>query len=294
MSSVISNPAPGVIRLQSANPSPMTGAGTNTYIVEGDNACVLIDPGPALPAHHAALMAALDGRPLLAILVTHAHLDHSALARPLAETTGAPVLAFGDAASGRSAVMQRLADQGLTGGGEGADAGFAPDLRLHAGQDLCFAGRGFKVLHTPGHMGGHLCFGLGDLLFSGDQVMGWSTSLVSPPDGDMADYMASLDLLAQTDWRLMLPGHGAEITAPHDRLTQLIQHRRSREAAVLAALDQGAASAASLARAIYTDIATALLPAAARNILAHLIDLHARNLITTQAALTAESRFHRI
>ena len=294
MHSTVTTPTAGVLCLRAANPSAMTGSGTNSYLIEGAGACVLIDPGPNLPAHHAAIMAALEGRRLAAILITHAHLDHSALAPALAQATGAPVLAFGDAASGRSPVMQALAEQGLTGGGEGVDAGFAPDKYLHHGQQLTLAGLRFGVLHTPGHMGGHLCFALGGTLFSGDHVMGWSSSLVSPPDGDMAAYMASLTLLQQSNWTMMLPGHGNAIHDPATRLSELISHRQNREAQVLAALQAGPASAEDLAARIYTEIPPALLPAATRNILAHLIDLQARNRLTTPTPLTATSLFQTI
>jgi glyoxylase-like metal-dependent hydrolase (beta-lactamase superfamily II) len=280
--------------LRADNPSPMTGTGTNSYLIEGDQSCVLIDPGPALPAHHRAIMAALAGRRLEAILITHAHLDHTALAPAVADSTGAPVLAFGDALSGRSAVMATLAEQGMTGGGEGADLAFSPDVQLVNGQQIAFAGRVMEVLHTPGHMGGHLCFAFGDILFSGDHVMGWSTSLVSPPDGDMAAYRASLDLLSLRPWAQMLPGHGAPITQPTARLAELTLHRRARETQVLTALADGPANAASLAARIYTESPAALLPAAARNVLAHLVDLHARNLITTANVITPHSHFQTI
>lgn len=294
MDSTLTAIAPGVIRLRAANPSPMTGSGTNSYLIEGDGACLLIDPGPALPAHHRAIMAALAGRPLAAILITHAHLDHSALVPDIVASTRAPVLAFGDASFGRSAVMAALADQGLTGGGEGLDLHFAPDERLTHGQWISLAGVRLEALHTPGHIGGHLCFAIGKTLFSGDHVMGWSTSLVSPPDGDMSDYMASLSLLARRDWSVMLPGHGDPVASPAHRLAELIRHRQARETQILAALRHGPADATSLANQIYTDTPAALLPAAARNILAHLIDLHARNLLDTPAPLTAQSQFHMI
>ena len=291
----MTSPLPcGVTCLRAANPSAMTGSGTNSYLIEGDGACVLIDPGPALPGHLAAITTALAGRRLQAILITHAHLDHTALVPALTARHPAPVLAFGDARAGRSPVMQQLAAQGLEGGGEGLDLVFAPDQHLHHGQDLVLAGRTFTALHTPGHMGGHLCFALGEVLFSGDHVMGWSTSLVSPPDGDMAAYLASLQLLAGRTWAQMLPGHGDPITDPAARLSKLIAHRRSRETQIMAALRCSPANATSLATQIYTDTPPALLPAASRNVLAHLIDLHARNQIKTHGSLTADSLFQMI
>ena len=205
---------PDIRRILAPNPSPMTGPGTNTYLIGQGPNVVVLDPGPADPAHLAAIRAALGADGVVrAIVVSHAHRDHSAAAPLLSGLTGAPVLAFGGATSGRSAVMQGLVDQGLAdlgrlGGGEGVDAGFRPDRCLTNGDELAIGPLALRVIHTPGHMGGHICLALGDVLFSGDCAMGWASSLISPPDGDMGDYLASLALLAQTDWRLMLPGHG--------------------------------------------------------------------------------------
>ncbi len=286
--------APGITRLRADNPSPMTGTGTNSYLLHGPQGAVVIDPGPDLPAHLAAILAALGGAPLAAILVSHAHLDHSALAPALARATGAAVLAFGPATAGRSAPMQRLAEAGLAGGGEGVDTGFAPDRCLKDGQTLALAGLAIEVLHTPGHMGGHLCFALGDIAFTGDHAMGWATSLVSPPDGDMTAYMAALDRLAARPWSMLLPGHGEAVADPAARLAWLGRHRRDREAAIRAELSRAPQTPAELARRIYTDTPEVLLPAATRNILAHLIDLHERNLVTTDTPLAATARFHPI
>lgn len=270
--------AEGIRRVRADNPSAMTGSGTNSYLIgEGDGLCVL-DPGPALPAHFDALRAAIGKARVGAILVSHAHLDHSALSRALAEAFGAPVLAFGDATAGRSAVMQQLA---LPGGGEGVDLGFVPDSTLRDGDSLDAGGIALTALHTPGHMGGHLSFAAGGVCFTADHVMGWSSSLVSPPDGDMGAYMASLHRLAAQDWTQFLPGHGDPVDAPGARLAELIAHRQLREGQILAALRQAPASANDLARAIYTDTPPALLRAASRNVLAHLVDLHQQNRITT-------------
>ena len=286
--------AAGVVRLRAANPSAMTGSGTNTYVLHGPTGAVVIDPGPALPAHLAAILAEVGGQPVAAILLTHAHLDHSALCPALGAATAAPVLAFGAADAGRSAVMQQLATEGMAGGGEGVDAAFRPDRLLRDGEVLALAGVQIEVLHTPGHMGGHLCFGLGGVLFSGDHAMGWASSLVSPPDGDMGAYMASLAKLARRDWALMLPGHGEAVATPALRLAELTQHRCDRETAIIAALTDGPLTARQLADRIYTDTPTALLPAAARNILAHLIDLHERNITDSPPPLGAEVKFHLI
>jgi len=291
--SEITELADGIIRLRAANSGPMTGTGTNTYILSGPDGKVVIDPGPRTAPHLSAIMAAIGQTALRAILITHAHLDHTALTPDLVAATAARVMAYGGATSGRSAQMQGLADQ-LGAGGEGADHSFDPEDLLRDEQTLDLAGLQIKVLHTPGHMGGHLCFGLGDVLFSGDHVMGWSTSLISPPDGDMAVYMAQLKRLTRHHWGQFLPGHGEVITEPAARLAHLIAHRRAREAQLLAALRTDPATAARMAAQLYTDITPTLLPAATRNILAHLIDLHDRNLVTTDGQLTADTLFRAI
>lgn len=281
----------GVTRVLADNPSPMTGPGTNSYVVQGPDGAVLIDPGPALPAHRDAILASLQGQQLRAILVTHAHLDHSALAPSLSALTGAAVYAFGAATEGRSPLMQRLLTDGLTGGGEGVDHSFAPDHRLVDGATLQLGGLNWQVLHTPGHMAGHLCYALGDRLFSGDHVMGWSSTLISPPDGDMGHYMASLARLSAQPWRDLLPGHGETVTAPSTRLAELTNHRKARETAILELLTTAPATAQTLVDAIYTDIDASLQSAAARNILAHLIDLYDKNRIEPIGVLTAVAKF---
>jgi glyoxylase-like metal-dependent hydrolase (beta-lactamase superfamily II) len=255
----------------------------------------VIDPGPDSPAHLEAILAALrPGQHISQIIVTHAHLDHSPLARPLAQATGAPVLAYGDALAGRSAVMQDLARQGMAGGGEGVDAGFAPDILLPDGGVVTGDGWRIEALWTPGHFGNHLCLALGDVVFTGDLVMGWASSLVSPPDGDLSDFMASCARLAGRDDRLYLPGHGAPVTDPAARTNWLIAHRRAREGAILAALGDGPATAESLAARIYTETPAPLLPAAARNVFAHLVDLTQKNMATPIGQLSWSAAFHRI
>ncbi len=273
--------ADDIRRVLAPNPSPMTGPGTNSYILGRGRGVVVVDPGPQDAAHMAALQAALGAdETVSAIVVTHAHRDHSTAAPTLATWTGAPVLAFGDATAGRSALMQRLAADGLKGGGEGVDVGFRPDGLLADGQTLPCGPDGLRVIHTPGHMGGHLCLGFGDVLLSGDHAMGWASSLISPPDGDMRAYLASLDRLLGQPWRLMLPGHGAAVVEATSRLRTLKSHRLQREAEVLEALRAGPADPAALTAAIYRDTPSALFPAARRNVLAHLIDLWERNIVT--------------
>jgi len=286
--------APDLRRLTASNPSPMTFRGTNTYLL-GRGEVAVIDPGPDDPAHLAAILAALEGDERVgAILVTHSHLDHSPLARRLGAVTGARVLAAGPSSWGRSAVMERLAAAGAVGGGEGVDHDFAPDDAIAEGDHVTGGWGRIDVLETPGHMANHLSFAWQGALFTGDLVMGWSTSLVSPPDGDMGAFMASCRRLQGRDDRIYHPGHGDPIPDPQVRLTELLTHREGREAQIMAALGaQGPATAEALARRIYTDVSPTLLPAAARNVLAHLIDLHDKKEIETEGALTADARFFR-
>ena len=204
----------GVRRLLAPNPSPMTFHGTNTYLV-GDTDLAVIDPGPDSPDHLAAIMGAVGAHQQIThILVTHAHIDHSPLARALARATGAPVLAYGDASAGRSLVMQQLAAQGLAGGGEGVDHAFVPDLCIPHGAVVSGPDWTLEAIWTPGHFGNHLCFAFDDILFTGDLVMGWASSLVSPPDGDLTDFMASCAALRGRKDRVYLPGHGDAVTEP--------------------------------------------------------------------------------
>nr|WP_243404995.1 MBL fold metallo-hydrolase [Pelagivirga sediminicola] len=272
----------------------MTYKGTNTYLI-GQTDLAVIDPGPESPAHLATILAAVEpGQRISHILITHAHLDHSALARPLAAATGAPVLAYGSATCGRSAMMERLAAGGGIQGGEGVDTRFRPDRCLADGDVVTGADWQIEALWTPGHFGNHLCFAWQDTILSGDLVMGWSTSLVSPPDGDMSDFMASCRRLAARAPRTLHPGHGAPVGDPAARIAHLLAHRTAREAAILAALAEGPASAATLAAYLYRDTPAVLMPAAARNVLAHLIDLTSKNRARPLGEPGAETAFERL
>lgn len=282
--------APGLRRILAPNPSPMTHWGTNTYLL-GRGQIAVIDPGPANPDHlQAILNALLPDEEITHIFVTHPHLDHSPLARPLAAATGAPIHGFGPPAAGRTAVMHHLAAQGI-GGGEGVDHDFHPDVTLSDGEEVRTADWHLRALHTPGHFAGHLCLAWGDRLFSGDHVMGWASSLISPPDGDMGQYVAALHRLAATPWAQFYPGHGAAIPDPAARLAALIAHRQMRETAVLDALARGAAYLHALTTLVYTDTPQSLLPAARRNLLAHLVDLTQRNLVHAQPDLSPDAQF---
>jgi glyoxylase-like metal-dependent hydrolase (beta-lactamase superfamily II) len=251
-----------VSRLLAPNPGLFTFKGTGVYLVGGDPVAA-IDPGPDLPQHRAALARALQGRRLSHILVTHTHKDHCAAAPWLKAVSGAPTYGFGPhpAAAGETE--------------EGGDPDFVPDILLREGQRIEGEGFGFSVLHTPGHISNHLCFALEQekALFCGDTVMGWSTSVIAPPDGDMAAYMASLERLLARDDRILYPTHGSPIAPPRPFLAEYLAHRRRREAQVLACLAQGIETVAAMVPRLYGDIDPRLHAAAAQTLSAHLIKL---------------------
>ncbi len=283
--------SPGLRRVLAPNPSPMTHRGTNTYLV-GTRDIAVIDPGPESDAHLAAILDALEaGQHVSHILVTHSHKDHSPLARPLSAATGAPVYAYGRSGSGRSEIMHQLANAGLSDKGEGIDAEFVPDECLSDEAVISGSDWSLTALWTPGHLGNHLAFAWDDIVFTGDLVMGWASSLVSPPDGDLTDFMASCRRLRARGASVFHSGHGAPITDPMGRLDWLIAHRLSRETAILGALAHGPATPADLAREIYTDTPARLLPAAERNILAHLVDLYRKNEVAPVGPLTETAPF---
>ena len=261
---------PGIRRLLAHNPSHFTFTGTQTYVVgEGDVA--VIDPGPDDRDHIDGLIQALGNERVTAIMCTHTHRDHSPGSRPLAEATGAPIIG--------------CAPLAIEDTGPRADASFdfdyRPDLVLAHGGRVAGDHWTLEAVATPGHTSNHLCFALDNgALFSGDHVMGWSTTIVSPPDGDMADYMASLDLLLARSDRIYYPTHGPAITDPRAHVQALIAHRRGREAQILAQLEAGEGSIPNMVTALYQDTDPALYPAAARSVLAHLVDLRERGRVT--------------
>jgi glyoxylase-like metal-dependent hydrolase (beta-lactamase superfamily II) len=249
----------------------------------------------ASPRHLAAILAAVEtGQHISHIVVTHTHLDHSPLARDLSQASGAPIIAFGDATAGRSAAMAELAKGAQIGGGEGIDKDFSADLIVADGDPIEGDTWSLDVIHTPGHIGNHISLGWNDACFTADHVMGWASSLVSPPDGDLTDFMASCERLNSQNWRVFYPGHGAAIDTPRDRLAWLVAHRQSRESDILAALASGPATAPSLAAQIYSDTPHALLGAASRNVLAHLVDLTGKNRVGPIGDLSAEAKFQLI
>ena len=255
--------SPLVTRVIANNPGPFTFTGSGTYIVGDELGCAVIDPGPRDEAHTSAVVAAAPG-PIRAILVTHAHLDHSGGTDHLRRATSAPVLAHGAHPSSPEDAAPAL--------DEGADHDFAPDERLMDGELVRLRGATLRAIHTPGHVGNHLCFALEEeaALFTGDHVMGWATTVVAPPDGDMADYMRSLDVLSARKDRVYYPTHGAPIINPAPFVAAVRQHRETRDAAILAALSERPRSAGEIVAIVYEGLDPSLRPAAALNVAAHL------------------------
>lgn len=277
---------PGVRVVTAPNAGPMTFTGTRSYVV-GEGEVAVIDPGPAEPRHLDALAAAVAGERVAAVLVTHAHRDHSAGAAAFAARVGAPVYAHGDPESARSPAMRALAATGALGGGEGIDAGFRPDGRIGEGWSLAGPGWTLVALATPGHTSDHLSFAFpeGDALFSGDHLMGWATTLISPPDGDLGAFRGSVGRVLARGHGVLYPGHGAPVDDPARLGAYVLAHRRAREAQILEALARGPASIPALVAAIYAGVDRALHPAAARNVLAHLVDLLERGLVAADGPI---------
>ena len=286
--------APGVLRVTANNPGPFTGPGTNSYVVEGEaggDALAIVDPGPDDAAHYDALMRAVAGRPVAAILVTHTHVDHSPLARRLSEATGAEVLAEGPHRAARP-----LHEGERNAMDASADLDFVPDRRLADGERVEVGGRAFTAIHTPGHTANHCAFALDDgTLFAGDHVMAWATSIVAPPDGSMADYMASLDVLLARQEQgldaLYLPGHGAAVERPRPYVRALKAHRLMRERAVLNRVRAGDRRIADMVAVIYRTTDTRLHGAAALSVLAQLEGLVERGVVVADGAPSIEAQF---
>ncbi|MGR9055056.1 MBL fold metallo-hydrolase [Rhizobium leguminosarum] len=259
----------GVERITANNSGPFTFFGTNSYIV-GSSSVAVIDPGPEDEAHFQALMAALAGRAVTHIFVSHTHRDHSPLAGRLQAATGAVTVAQGPHRPARP-----LRDGEINPFAESSDLSFVPDITLSDGETLSGDGWSLRAVLTPGHTANHAAFALEgrDILFSGDHVMAWSTSIVAPPDGSMADYMASLDRLMKRQDRLLLPGHGGPVTEPSSFLRALKAHRLKREQAVLARVRAGDTQIAEMVKVIYRDTDPKLHGAAALSVLAHIEDL---------------------
>ena len=261
--------SPLIRRVIADNPGPFTFTGTGTYIVgrsEPGAGVAVIDPGPPDADHLAALLGAVEGQTVSHVLVTHTHRDHAPLARPFAEAVGAPVLAA------RPPVRTIHVSGGLD---EDDDDSFAPDVILEGGETLAGDGWTMEALSTPGHASNHMAFVLRDenALFSGDHVMGWSTTVVAPPDGDMAAYMASLEAVIERRFTTIWPTHGAPVTDPGPFLEAYRAHRLGREAQVLARLAAGDRKIGDMVPALYASVDPGLWPAASLSVWAHLIAL---------------------
>ena len=261
-------PEPLVRRVLAANPSAFTFTGTQSYIVGTGREVAVIDPGPDEPGHIAALIAAIGDARLTTIVCTHTHRDHSPAAAPLAAATGAAVIG--------------CAPFSLTDDGPRSDAAFdttyAPERVLADGEQLSGDGWTLTALATPGHTSNHLCYALEEsgALFTGDHVMGWSTTVVSPPDGDMTAYMASLQRLQERDDQVYYPAHGPAVTKPRQLVRGMIGHRRQRENQILKLLGEGTGVIEDMVPQMYKGVDRQLWPAAGRSVQAHLIDLEAR------------------
>ena len=259
----------GIARLLARNPSPFTYFGTQTYIV-GENKLVVIDPGPEVPEHVDAIVQALNGRPVAAIACTHTHRDHSPASRALKEATGAPIIGCAPL------VLESI--------GPRADASFdkdyAPDRILSDGEAIEFdRDKRLVAVATPGHTSNHLCFAFGGALFTGDHVMGWSTTVVVPPDGDMGAYMRSLDVLRKREDRIFYPAHGPAVTKPAQLLRGMIGHRLQRERQILKLVGERPRDIPDIVANAYPGLDPRLVPAAGGSVLAHLLDLERRGLV---------------
>lgn len=253
------------------NPSPFTYNGTQSFIIGMGDGCAVIDPGPDDPAHLDALGAAIGGEHVVAIMCTHTHKDHSPAARPLAKRTGAPIVG--------------CAPLAFDTGGPRADEGFDPDYEanhvLADGEAMTGPGWTLRAVATPGHTSNHLCFALEEsgALFTGDHVMGWSTSVVVPPDGDMGAYMKSLELLHTREDRIYYPAHGPAVEKPRQLVRGMIGHRKQRENQILRLLGEQAQTVDALVPQMYKGLDPRLVKAAGLSVLAHLIDLERRGLV---------------
>lgn len=272
--------SPLIQRVICENPGPFTFTGTGTYIVgrpDPGAAVAVIDPGPADDAHLQALLTAIEGRRVSHVLVTHTHRDHSPLARPFAERTGAPILAM------RPPLRETHASGALD---EDEDQIFAPDTILTGGERIAGDGWTITALATPGHASNHMAFALEEenALFCGDHVMGWSTTVVAPPDGDMADYMRSLDAVIAADFSTLWPTHGAPVTGVVPFLAAYRAHRLDREAQILARVRAGDRTIGDMVPILYSAVDERLWPAASLSVLAHLIKLVGEGRVVSDGA----------
>ena len=263
----------GLIRLTAPNPSPMTYRGTNTYIL-GKKELVIIDPGPNSKSHLHNLIETIPPKSKVThILITHSHLDHSELAPDLSRILDAPTFAFGKALDGQSKQMNNIVKMGLKYEPIGVDHSFKPDYLLKDQEKLVSSEWEIIAHHTPGHLSNHICYQYFDYLFTGDHIMDWSTSVISPPEGDISQFMNSCEKLCKHNWKKFYPGHGFPVESPNKRLMELMHHRMKREAEIINILRETEATISQITKSVYSDIDKNLLTVASRNVKAHLIDL---------------------
>ena len=256
--------SPGIRRITANNPAPYTFKGTGTYIIGRGNVAV-IDPGPLHIPHIDAIMKGLEGETISHILVTHNHKDHSPAARPLSEICGAKIYAH-------DVEGQQYHEADVE---EGLDKAFNPDVIIKDGDIIEGDNWSVEAVHTPGHLSNHICFAYHqeNALFSGDHIMGWSTTIISPPDGNMQHYMDSLEKLIERDDEIYYPTHGSHIENPRRFVSNILKHRLAREKTILKAIDAGDDTIDQIVASLYPKINPSLLIAAERTVLAHLIRL---------------------
>jgi glyoxylase-like metal-dependent hydrolase (beta-lactamase superfamily II) len=240
-----------VERVLAPNPGPYTGPGTNTYLVDGGSGLAVLDPGPVIAEHERAIVEAVGGRRLTAIVVTHTHPDHAPLANPLGRAFGVPVY------------------------GHAPGPEFDPDVRLVDGDRVEVGGAVLEVVHTPGHSEDHLCFRSGGVLFTGDHIMGGSSVMID----DLTTYLASLERLQTMALERLYPGHGEEMDRPAEVISWYLEHRRQREREVIAALTAGAGTLGAVVELVYRDVDPVLHPLAARSVAAHLRKLGTEGMV---------------
>lgn len=283
---VVDQVSPLIRRVVAKNPGPFTFTGTGTYVV-GRGEVAVLDPGPDMAEHMDAILAATAGERITHILITHSHMDHSPLARPLAERTGAVIYACS------GPCVETASDVRLEAGD---DLVFRPDEHLYDGMVLSGPGWTIEAVKTPGHTSNHYCYALKEenALFSGDHVMGWSTTVISPPDGDMGDYYASLRKILERGYATLWPTHGPPVTEPKPFLEAYLAHRLERERQILERLDAGDRRIKEMIPTIYAAVSPRLWPAAAHSVLAHLIHLVRTGVVQTDGEPTLDGDYRPI
>jgi glyoxylase-like metal-dependent hydrolase (beta-lactamase superfamily II) len=276
--------SPLIRRVIANNPGPFTFTGTGTYIIGKGQGVAVIDPGPDQPEHLQAILDAVAGETVTHILITHHHADHSPLARPLAAATGAVIYGC--------AVKEQVVEDTVRT--EAGHDDFHPDVSVCGGATITGPGWNFEAIATPGHTSNHICYALAEenACFTGDHIMGWSTTVVTPPDGNMGDYMASLDVIQRRNFKTLWPTHGAPITDPGPFIDGYRAHRLDRERQILAQLAAGETRIVEMVPKMYVGTDARLYPAAGRSVLAHLIELVKDGRVKTDGAIGPNNQFH--